>query len=197
MRVPKIVLWTTGFLVATVVTIVAGYFIGNEVDRYRSQRRTAELREKAGSHEVQILARMKTIEIGAPLSDFDVTLIDGTRTTLLALVDQSKLITYFEYGCDACVAELSELGQALQDGLPKESVILISYDDPSTLERLRKEFGLDCPIVWDSGSILNEALNIYSYPFNIVVNDSGRIEEVIINQLHKEDFEDMANKFDF
>jgi peroxiredoxin len=132
---------------------------------------------------------MGTVKLGDTLPNYSFEDIDGQLHLLSQLVTDRTIITYVKPDCDACLTELEHLRSAAEDSTDFARVLLISTANPLHLRRLRADYGLGCRVLYDEERFFGSALNIQSFPFNLVVDRDRVILEIHANPLLKADYE--------
>ncbi|MEW5797076.1 MAG: redoxin domain-containing protein [Candidatus Zixiibacteriota bacterium] len=150
---------------------------------------TDEYRKQASEQTAAILRKMGTIQVGDTLMDFSLEDIDGQWHRLSELVIDKTLITFVKPDCDACLIELERLSESARGPDDNEHVLLITSANPLHLQKLRADYGLGCAILYDEERYFESALEIQTFPFNLLVNSSLVIEEIHANTLLASDYE--------
>jgi peroxiredoxin len=132
---------------------------------------------------------MGTVKLGDTLPNYSFEDIDGQRHLLSQLVTDRTIITYLKPDCDACLTELEHLRSAAVDSADFARVLLISTANPLNLQRLKADYGLGCRVLYDEERFFGSALNIQSFPFNLVIDRNRVILEIHANPLLKADYE--------
>jgi peroxiredoxin len=132
---------------------------------------------------------MGTVKLGDTLPNYSFEDIDGQRHLLSQLVTDRTIITYLKPDCDACLTELEHLRSAAVDSADFARVLLISTANPLNLQRLKADYGLGCRVLYDEERFFGSALNIQSFPFNLVIDRDRVILEIHANPLLKADYE--------
>ncbi len=174
-----------------ILSVVVAYFTGVEAGQYLNHRKRAETRARGVNTTRAILDRMQTIEVGDTLFNYVFEDIDGREVSLDDLVTSRTVITYMQTDCDGCLLELEEMIKTVTDPADYRHFILISSANPLHLRKLRDNFGLDCAILYDEERQFGHALNIYSYPFSVIVNGSRVILDIRADALWAEDFKEI------
>ena len=172
--------------------VILAYLIGTQsadwMREWNAARHADEYRAKAAEQTAAILRKMGTIEVGDTLPNFPLEDIDGKLHLLSELVTDKTLITYLKPDCDACLEELERLRTVAQGPDDYEHVILITSANPMHMQRIRKDYGLGCVILYDDERHVGTTLKIRSFPFNLVVDRARVIEEIHANQLMMDDY---------
>lgn len=164
------------FVVAIIVTIGVAYVLGvaaaGIVQKYRMKKFRAE---KTG----EILEQMGSgLAIGVPLPDVDLEELNGNPVKLSEAVGDKSLVSFISPDCGACKITLERIAEIVAER-DRAGFVLISDTDPRMLTQLRDSLSLQCRLLYDPGGEYKLQLGVYSFPFNVVVDRSLVIEEVI------------------
>ena len=120
-----------------------------------------------------------------PLPDADVTLLDGSDSTLAALTgDGTAVLNLWGSWCGPCRSEAPELVAAEKELAPQgvRFAGVDVRDDKASAEQFEQRFGITWPSAFDADSSLSARLtNAPSPPVTLVVSD-GRIRREIIGE---------------
>jgi peroxiredoxin len=171
------------------VAYVLGTQAGGLLDEWRMSHNAEQYRSKAIQQTAAILRKMGTIKVGDTLSNFAFEDIDGELHLLNEILTDKTLITYMKPDCDGCLVELERLRSAADSPEDYERVLIISSANPLHLHKLREDYGLGCLMLYDEERLFGSALEIYTYPFNLVVNRDRVILEIHGSVLLPDDYE--------
>jgi len=175
--------------------IGVAYLLGTQsaglLDKWNMGRNAEEYRSKAAAQPAAILRKMGTIKVGDTLSNFAFEDIDGELHLLNEILTNKTLITYMKPDCDGCLVELERLRAAANSPEDYEQVLIISSANPLHLRELREDYGLGCLMLYDEERFFGMALEIYTYPFNLVVNSDRVILEIYGSVLLPDDYESL------
>jgi len=178
-----------------VMLIGVAYLLGTQsaglLDKWNMGRNAEEYRSKAAAQPAAILRKMGTIKVGDTLSNFAFEDIDGELHLLNEILTNKTLITYMKPDCDGCLVELERLRAAANSPEDYEQVLIISSANPLHLRELREDYGLGCLMLYDEERFFGMALEIYTYPFNLVVNSDRVILEIYGSVLLPDDYESL------
>jgi len=164
------------FVVAVIVTIGVAYVLGvgaaGIVQKYRMKKYRAEKTQ-------EILEQMGSgLAIGVPLPDVDLEELNGNPVKLSQAVGDKSLVSFISPDCGACKITLGRIAETAGEQ-DRGGFVLISDADPATLSRLQDSLNLQCRFLYDRGGDYKLQLGVYTFPFNVVVNKSLVIEEII------------------
>jgi peroxiredoxin len=176
-----------------VTLVVLAYLLGGQAaglyGEWDSSRNREKYQAKATEQTAAILRKMGTVKLGDTLPNYSFEDIDGNLHLLSQLVTDRTIITYIKPDCDACLTELEHLRSAAEDSTDYSRVLLISTANPLHLQRLKDDYGLGCRVLYDEERFFGSALNIQSFPFNLVIDRERVILEIHANPLLKADYE--------
>lgn len=173
--------------------LILAYFFGTQsadwMKDWHEGRYADKYRAGAAEQTAAILRKMGTIEVGDTLPNFPLEDIDGKLHLLSELVTDKTLITYLKPDCDACLDELESLRSVATSQNDYDHVILITSANPMHMQRIRKNYGLGCVILYDDERQFGAAFKIQGFPFNLIVDDSRVIQSIHVNVLLRADYE--------
>ncbi|MFH1686197.1 MAG: redoxin domain-containing protein [bacterium] len=177
--------------VAVVVTAVVAAGLGvvgaKAWRSYRFDAVRAEQTQKTLDH-------MGTIEIGGRLPDNDFEDLEGNRVRLSTLVREGAVLSFFRSNCGHCLDELDSLRSITRDSADFSRVILISHEDRLDLKQAAADLDIRCPILWDRDNAYAGKLRVTTQPFNVVVDSSLTIIEVLAGAMMPKDFERLLHE---
>ncbi|MFV2064620.1 MAG: TlpA family protein disulfide reductase [Chloroflexota bacterium] len=127
--------------------------------------------------------------VGDMAPDFQVTLIDGSTTSLSDYRGQPVWLTFGASWCADCRAEAPDIEAASQryaaQGL---TVLWISISEDSQAARdYAKRAGLTFPIAADPSDVIAGRYHILGIPTHLFIDGDGIIQELRIGALHPDD----------
>ncbi|MFZ5978996.1 MAG: peroxiredoxin family protein [Candidatus Zixiibacteriota bacterium] len=180
----------------TVSAVVAiGYFSAVKVAAYINHQKTAE-REKINEEKKEaltqgILNKMGSIAVGDTLPDHVFEDLYRTPVRLSDIVREKTNLCFFAPECDYCNDEMETIKLNAPTPEEQEYFIMISPGNPRLIEEIPDLAGLTCPILYDHRAEYNNRLNIFTYPFNIVINEDLIVTDLILEPLSREDIIDI------
>ena len=181
-RIPEII---TAFAVIMIMAVI-GYALGSYgAEWVRESRFQTERKEKTEA----VLARMEEfVRIGNRLPDHEFHDINGNSVRLREIIKSQTVIAYLRNPCGNCRNELFHLNRATAEAGDQSFFVLISDSESDMLMRLKREFDLTGVILRDTGSIYRKKLGIFTFPFNIIVDDSLIIKDLIAGYIRSDEF---------
>jgi len=175
----------------TLVTLayVLGVHAAGLLSEWNHSRHAEQYRSRAVEQTAAVLRHMGTIKVGDTLSNYAFEDIDGNLHLLSEIVSDKTLITYLKPDCDACLEEMERLRQAAESQDDYDHVLIITSANPLHMHRLREDYGLGCLILYDDERLFGSSLNIWTFPFNLVVDRSRVILAIHANTLLPDDYE--------
>ncbi len=118
--------------------------------------------------------------VGAPLSNFSLTDIQGQRVSLSDYKGQVVLVNAWATWCPPCKAEMPDIN-AYYQAHQKDSfmVLAVNAGDPQTsAAAFSQSKALAFPVLLDSDLRLLDGMGIHDFPTSIVVGRDGRVKYV-------------------
>ncbi len=118
--------------------------------------------------------------VGALLSDFSLTDIQGQKVSLSDYKGQVVLVNAWATWCPPCKAEMPDINAYYQahqkDGF---MVLAVNAGDPQTSAAdFAQSKGLAFPVLLDSNLHLLDGMGIHDFPTSIVVGRDGRVKHI-------------------
>lgn len=169
-----------------VIMAVIGYALGSfGADWMRESKFQKERQNKKDF----ALARLERfVRVGNHLPDHEFHNINGGTSLLSDIIGPRKVIAYLRIGCGSCRLELEYFKEATTQCGNQSFFVIISDSDPEKLLEMRTEFSLTCPVLYDMGSAFKEKLGICVFPFNLIVDDSLKIRDMIVSYIRSDEF---------
>ncbi len=163
----------------------AGYVIGSQGAKWVRDRKAEQYR--AESTAAAVAQMNDTLRVGNQLPDNEFHNLRGGTSKLSDLVGKGAVIAYLRSSCGKCRQEMQQLARGVQ-GERQSRVIILSDSDPQSILDLADELKLTCPLLLDYKSQYRKRLGIWVFPFNIIVNDSMVIENMIADCIRSREF---------
>lgn len=175
------------FVVAIVATITVAYILGvaaaGIVQKVRDKKTRAEqtqsLLDKMGSG----------LAVGVKLPDAHLEDLDGQFVDLSELLCDRTLVGFVSPGCGFCKSEIELFNEIAADAQQQRCLILISDAAPMDLVAFRDEFKIQCHLLYDPDGAYKSALGVFTFPFNLIVDNTLTIQEIIPGAPDKEQVE--------
>jgi thiol-disulfide isomerase/thioredoxin len=108
------------------------------------------------------------------------TALDGTRTTLALAPGRVTFVNVFATWCPPCKAETPDLVTfAAREKSKGVDVVGIDQEEtPAQVQAFRERFGIDYPMVIDTGRQTKDILGARIIPRTIVVDGKGVVKAV-------------------
>jgi peroxiredoxin len=181
---------TVVFVVAILTTIGVAYVLGVTAAGILQKHRARQYRQETTK---QTLEKMGTgIKVGAKLPDAELQDTDGNAIDLRTVVGPRSMISFISPDCGACKAQLELFKRELSDPAQQSRFILISGSNPSELGGLQSEYCPGCRILVDPQSEYILRLNVISFPFNVVVDQTMTIADIIVGPPDQGTLKDVA-----
>ncbi len=180
------------FVVAVIVTIGVAYVLGVAAAGIVQKVRTNRARAKQTE---DILKKMGSgLAVGVTLPDADLEDLSGNPVKLSDLVGPKSLVAIFSPSCSYSLAELQMIKEASADAGEEANFIMISDTDPTELMYVQDSLQLQCHLLYDRDGKYRSKLNVFSYPFNFIVDQSLVIKEIIVGMTDQGKLEEIIKE---
>ena len=171
--------------VSIVATIGLAYLLGIEAANLagRSNDVTEQFKLAKRMRTRQILERMNTISFGDTLPDWGFEDIDGNWFMLSELLSERTVVTFLDPGCVPCILAIEQMREALDNPADSRYFVLVSSAGPDILRDFRQEVGIPFRILYDEDGAFDSELNITNDPFNLIVDQSSVIVDILAGRL--------------
>jgi peroxiredoxin len=164
--------------------------VANNSSSYEEMQKNEQLsldRERAEgeAHIRKIKSELK----GQFAPDFELNLLDGTKSKLSAYRGKTVVLSFFFVNCPACLVEIPSLNHIQEMyGEDKVAVLSLGTDAAARLKQLVSLKKINYTVSSDSKPIA-EKYGVQVFPTNLIVDKNGVIEEVFVgssmqNELH-------------
>ena len=186
------------YLVAIIVVAFLGYISATQVSAHLNSKKQDEheqLKEKARQEYTEsILNSMQTMAIGDTLPDFVFEDLNRQPRRLSDLVNNRTVISFFDPHCENCDEEMIKVRQAVANETEAGYFVFISSANPRLIEEMRGLVGLKSPVLYDHRAEFMRSYDIFTYPFNVIVDENLVIQDIIIDTLDESDLKKIINK---
>jgi peroxiredoxin len=180
-------MWRLGkVLGVVVVTVSVAAILGVKAGSFIAKKKTIERRSKITE---AILSEMGTVRLGDTLADRLFMDLDSNEVYLHDLLSYRTVIAFLEPGCDLCLIELEIIQRVVSGDRDNRYFVVVSSTRPAELVETRNRLSAAFPILLDHHQGFADSLGVSSYPFNLVVNQVGEIEEILASALLDDDVE--------
>lgn len=111
---------------------------------------------------------------------------DGRELRLSSFRGRPLVLTFFSTSCPACRLELPDLEELSQKLAGRASFLVVSGDDPATLQEYWKSRGLTLPLAWEAGAA-SSALRVSRIPYSVILDAAGRVHADFIGGVRARD----------
>jgi peroxiredoxin len=192
-HIQRLSFWGWGSIV--VGCLALGALGGKGVSTILEKRQQSIDHERRELLRKQILTEMKTIQEGDTLLDHEFVDLDGVTRSLSSCVkNPGAIVGIISPDCMVCVEEVSGLAALVPDSTLRNRIIFISAGSPEELSNLRRVAGLTNIFFCDRSNEWISQYKIYTYPFNIIVNQDLKIQRVIPAALEAPDIEEIGEE---
>jgi peroxiredoxin len=135
---------------------------------------------------------MGTISEGDTLPNFYFQDLNGDDVYLEEIISEQVLMMYFEPDCELCLVELEMIRDEVTEQSQFDRFVMISGANPLHLIKLRDRYELSSPLLYDYQGFFRENLNIFTFPFNMVVDENLVIVEIKAGSLTPDEVVEIA-----
>jgi peroxiredoxin len=165
------------FVAAIVVTVAVAYILGvaaaGIVQKAREKKnriaQTRVLLEKMGSG----------LDIGVTLPDAHLEDMNGALVDLSEILCERSMVGFVSTSCGFCKLEVERFNKLATDPKRQSCLILISDAPPADLLDFRNELNIQCQLYYDPDGTYQSALGVYTFPFNLIVDENRTIQDII------------------
>jgi peroxiredoxin len=173
------------YIVLTLATIALAYFLGTAAGNYVSARRADRSRyEKT----LDILKGMQNLAVGDTIPDHEFVDPEGNIVRLSDWLTPKTILTFFEPDCETCINEIIQLRETISDTAQYRRFIFVSACSREQLTEVRDKAGVPLRMLQDRDRAYSAYFGVYTFPFNLVVNRSRKVEGVITGIPTTEDY---------
>ncbi|MNM85345.1 Thiol-disulfide oxidoreductase ResA [compost metagenome] len=129
---------------------------------------------------------------GTPSPTFSLTGLDGEKYEVGGKRDKPLLLNFWASWCDPCKEEAPDLVNLYKkygDKLDVYGVNVTLYDKLENAKQFVKEYNYTFPVLLDEKEEVYRMFNGIAFPTNVLIDENGVIEEVIVGILPPEQLE--------
>jgi peroxiredoxin len=185
-RIGRIIAYSGASVLAILLGVVLALQASKLVMAHRLEKQTdteAQRRELTD----EILDDMNTIDIGDTLADHTFRDLHRNPIELTQLIKGKTLVLFFDPDCGNCELELEALQRVVTDETDCQSFLLISAGNPWLMEELKTKYHLCSPMLYDYKGQFTYGMHIYTYPFNVIIDENRVIHDIISGPLSESD----------
>ncbi len=128
----------------------------------------------------QISLQVRSLKVGGPATDFELTSLDGETVRLSHFVGQPVLLSFGASWCPDCRAE-APLLQKLHETHPELVVLMVDRkEDEATARKFASDFGMTHPVLLDGDGKVSIQYQIYALPTEFFIDSQGIIRTMLI-----------------
>jgi len=134
----------------------------------------------------QYLQENKSLKVGAPAPDFELTSLDGETVRLSQFRGQPVLLSIGASWCPDCRREIPLL-QELHEKHPELVVLMVdSGEEQDVVQAFADEFGITFPVLLDRDEKVMELYQVFAIPTNYFLDADGIVRARMIEQVSAE-----------
>ncbi|HWR83901.1 MAG TPA: redoxin domain-containing protein [Candidatus Deferrimicrobium sp.] len=183
-------------LMGLMVAVTGGlaYFLGSQAGQALNDRSANKLKESRSSMQYSLLTKMKNVEIGSRIEDYQFENLSGELQSLRSLVHGRTVIAFIEPDCPACMEEVGRIGALAEDSVCAQRFVFVSSGSPFQLMQVRQQLRIMSPLLYDHKDMFASRVKIATYPTNVIVDENLEIKEVIPGQLTDSEIETVCQR---
>ena len=179
MAIPVPWLIVVGIFAGVVIASILGTIAANWFSGKQHEDRMETLRQET-------LAKIAHLCPGFVVPDAQLETLQFEPTLLSDYVRDGTVLAFIEPGCEACMEEMSLLGQTLVDSSSFAKIVFISAGNPRELMDIAKDHATSSTILYDHKRAYCSELGIITFPFHLVVDSNLVVKEAIRGRLGEE-----------
>lgn len=142
----------------------------------------------------ELLRSTNTLSKCSSLHEYSFEDLDGNPVALSTLPREPLLLVFIDPLCEGCDAELKEINEVVPQGEANDRIIVISSGDRESLQEKLSGISPRCRILVDPGSDYVFQLGIYTFPFNVLIDDDRVIRDIMAANLDRLDLRQFIEK---
>jgi peroxiredoxin len=175
------------FVAAILATIAVAYILGVAAAGFVQKAR--EKKTRAEQTQVLLDKMGSGLGVGVTLPDAHLEDINGQLVDLSDIVCERSLVGFVSTGCGFCKIEVERFNELGPDPDQQQCLILISDAPPADLLAFREENKIQCQLYYDPDGTFQAALGVFTFPFNMIVDQNLTIQEIIAGTPEEEQIE--------
>lgn len=108
-----------------------------------------------------------------------------------SLVTSSAVICVIRPECEACNYELADVSKFVEQGGNANALVFVSSGNPRLLEDLSSQVDPRLRFLYDHRGKWMSRYDIYTFPFNIVVDSNLVVRDVIVGGITQRDIQQL------
>jgi peroxiredoxin len=129
--------------------------------------------------------------VGVTLPDADLEYLTGDPVKLSQAVGPRTFVSFFTPTCGACKTMLERIKTTSVSREDQYNFILISDVHPTEMLYLQDSLDIECRFLYDPEGTYRTRLGVSLFPFNLIVNQSMVIEEIMTGAPDEDDLVDL------
>jgi thiol-disulfide isomerase/thioredoxin len=130
----------------------------------------------------------KGIRLGGRVPDFSLKTLSGDRVTEQSLQGRVAILNFWSTGCSACLSELPELQQIVNDSQAMVIGIALEQGSAQAVQSLLKRRGITYPVALGDQALF-ERFDCINIPYTLLLDRSSRVVKIYRGAVTKETLE--------
>lgn len=183
-RMPRPLFYTITIL----LTVACAIMLGVGASGLWAELRRSEYMQNRELKTESLLQQMHDLRVGDKLPDHIFEDLGRNPVRLTEVIDGRSVITFILPDCPACSEQIEELQGVVKSRSDIRHFVFLSSSNPRLLEDEWNEIGGNLTVLYDHKSVYQSMFGVFSFPFNIVINEKGVIEQLISGNMLSEEF---------
>ena len=186
-------------LVLVIVVVIVAYLLGSATGAFlrgREQRKIDNdyITQRRASTTEMVENNSSTFKTGMTLPNHLFTDLDGNPVALTEVLGEKTVLTFYSTNCDYCTEEMELVVKLAKCDEDWKAFVFISGDSTEALKDLRASMDERMQILYDDNyAFCSSFFGFVPFPFTMVVNDKGAVEDFMAGKLVEKEIEDILD----
>ena len=186
-------------LVLVIVVVIVAYLLGSATGAFlrgREQRKIDNdyIAQRRASTTEMVENNSSTFKTGMTLPNHLFTDLDGNPVALTEVLGEKTVLTFYSTNCDYCTEEMELVVKLAKCDEDWKAFVFISGDSTEALKDLLASMDERMQILYDENyQFCSSFFGFVPFPFTMVVNDKGAVEDFMAGKLVEKEIEDILD----
>ena len=186
-------------LVLVIVVVIVAYLLGSATGAFlrgREQRKIDNdyIAQRRASTTEMVENNSSTFKTGMTLPNHLFTDLDGNPVALTEVLGEKTVLTFYSTNCDYCTEEMELVVKLAKRDEDWKAFVFISGDSTEALKDLLASMDERMQILYDENyQFCSSFFGFVPFPFTMVVNDKGAVEDFMAGKLVEKEIEDILD----